>query len=111
MTDEDLEEIRRRKLEEYQKRLQARQLEEQQREALELQKRAILRKILDPDARTRLANVRLVNPGLAEQVEYTLIALYQSGRLARRVTDAELKKILERLSSRKREPRIEIRRK
>ena len=109
--EDDLAEIRRRKLEEYQKKLEQAQALEEQRRAAELQKEAVLRAILEPDAKARLSRVRLANPKLADQVEYTLIALYQSGRLTRKVTDAELKKILERLASKKREPRIEIRRK
>lgn len=88
--DEELEEIRRRKLLELQRRL----LEEQKRAEMEARKRAALRVILTPEARQRLANLRLVNPELVEQLENYLIALAQSGRIKVPITDEELKRIL-----------------
>ena len=107
----DLEELRRRKLLEYQEKLKKQAELEKQRQEAELAKEAILRKVLTPEAKSRLSNVRLANPELAEKVIAMLIYLYQSGRLTRKVTDEDLKKILLKLSQTKREPRIKIKRK
>ncbi len=97
--DEELEEIRRKKLMELQRRM----LEEERRKkemAAEAQKQELLRRILTPKARDRLANVRLVRPELANIVENQLILLAQSGRIRIPVTDEELKGVLEELSYR-----------
>ncbi len=107
----DVEEIRRRKLLEYQERLRKQAELEKQRQEAELAKEVILRKVLTPEAKSRLSNVRLANPELAEKVITMLIYLYQSGRLTRKVTDEDLKKILLKLSQTKREPKIRIKRK
>ncbi|RLE55133.1 MAG: DNA-binding protein [Thermoprotei archaeon] len=101
--DEELEEIKRRKLLEYQRRL----IEEQKRAELEARKRAVLRVILTPEARQRLANLRLVNPELVEQLENQLIALAQAGRIKTPITDEDLKRILAEIDRRyRREIRI-----
>ncbi len=108
---DDYEEIRRRKLEEYQRRLQEKAEEESELAARQAQIDAIISAVLEPDARSRLANVRLANPKLAEKVIATLVYLYQAGRLTRKVTDKELKAILLKLSQSKRDTNIKILRK
>ena len=94
--DRDLEEIRRRKMEEIQSsnsQAQSREAERQQ-EAERAMRLQILRQILDPVARERLANVRLVKPELAENVENQLVQLYSMGRIKKVINDDELKQIL-----------------
>ena len=112
ITDEELEEIRRRKLLELQARLEE---ERRKRELLrqrELQKQVILRRILTPEARERLNNVKLVKPELAMALEEQLIALAQAGRISIPVTDEMLKSILAEIASQTtREFRIRIREK
>ncbi|MDT7872335.1 MULTISPECIES: DNA-binding protein [unclassified Stygiolobus] len=94
--DEELQELLRRKAVEQQRKV----LEEQQRKAeLEAKKEAILRVILTPEARQRLANVKLVKPEIAEAIENQLIALAQAGRIQAPLTDEELKEILAQLTS------------
>ncbi len=103
--DKELEEIKRRKLMELLQRQQVSE-EERRKEEEELAKQSILRQILEPEARERLANLRLVRPDLAQAVENQLILLAQSGRLARRISDDELKEILRSLTSQRREIKI-----
>lgn len=105
--DEELEEIRRRKLLELQREIQRRIEEERRRQEEEIKREAILRQILTPEARQRLYNIKLVKPELALQIENLLIQLAASGRLEKKITDEELKKILIKISSQtKREFRI-----
>ena len=109
--DRDLEEIRRRKMEEIQSsnsQAQSREAERQQ-EAERAMRLQILRQILDPVARERLANVRLVKPELAENVEKQLVQLYSMGRIKKVINDDELKQILSKLTETKRETKIERR--
>ncbi len=104
--DAELEALRRRRLLELQRRL----LEEQRRAEVEQQiqavRKAALRRILTPEARSRLTNLKMVRPELANRVEDYLIQLAQTGRIRLPVTDEQLKRLLEVLASRKREIRI-----
>lgn len=103
---EDIEEIRKKKLLELQRRLaeqQAAQEEQARQQAeMEAQIQAILRRILEPEARERLSRVKLVRPDLAQQVELILIQLYQAGQIRERIDDARLKKILAQIEARTR---------
>jgi len=73
---------------------------------LELQKQALLRKILTPEARQRLTNLKMVRPEFTEQLELQLIQLAQKGKLPIPLTDEQLKQILIQLQSQKRETKI-----
>jgi programmed cell death protein 5 len=106
--DPELEEIRRKKLLEYQQRLQQEEQIRQQQIQAELQLRAILRKILEPEAFERLGRVKMANPELYARAVQYLITLYQSGRLTKKVNDATLKAFLARLAGPKRETRRKI---
>ena len=111
-SDDELEELRRRKLLEMQRNSQEQQeIEEQRRmqEAEKARKQQILRQILAPDARERLANVRLVRPDLAENVENQLVQPASMGRINRLLTDSDIRDILAKLTEKKRETRIERR--
>lgn len=103
-SDDELEELRRRKLLEMQRNSQEQQeIEEQRRmqEAEKARKQQILRQILAPDARERLANVRLVRPDLAENVENQLVQLASMGRINRLLTDSDIRDILAKLTEKK----------
>jgi programmed cell death protein 5 len=104
--DEEVEEIKRRKLLEYQRQLEAAQAEEEKLEEIRRQKQEILRKILTPEARARLANLRMVRPELVEYLENQLIQLVYSGRLQAPITDEVLKEILMQLLDRQREIKL-----
>ncbi len=109
MEDRELEEIRRRKMMELMQHASSREEEERRRLEEEAAKQNLLRQIMEPEARERLARLKLVRPDLAEAVENQLILLAQSGRLTRMITDEELKSILSSLTSQRREIRIERR--
>ncbi|MEM4481313.1 MAG: DNA-binding protein [Desulfurococcaceae archaeon] len=85
--DEELENIRMRKLAEMRKKIEE---EKERRARIE----ATLRQILTPEARERLYNLRLVKPELATALEEQLILLAQSGKVHIPITDEFLKKIL-----------------
>jgi programmed cell death protein 5 len=69
----------------------------------------VLTVLLDPNARQRLANVRMVKPELAMAVENYLINAASSGRLNRPLNDNELKQVLLSLQQPKKEFRIDRR--
>lgn len=104
--DEELEEIRKRREQELRAQLQEQQRQAEQRQKYEIQKRAAIMQILTPEARSRLSNIRAVKPEFAEQLELQLIQLAQAGRLGAKITDSQLKEILNRLQTRKREIKI-----
>ena len=106
--DEELAEIRRRRLEQLKEEAKRKELQKQ----IEAQKQALLRKILTEKARERLNNVKLVRPDLATLVEEQLIALAQSGRVPVPIGEDVVKAILAELYTRThREPRIRFKRK
>lgn len=113
MEDPELEALRQRRLAEMQANQQQaaaqQQAAEDQRRQMEIQKQAILRQILTPDARDRLANIRVANPQMAESVEIQLIQLAQSGRLQGVINDAMLRDILRKVAPTHREITIERR--
>jgi programmed cell death protein 5 len=73
---------------------------------METQKQALLSKILAPEARQRLNNLKMVKPEFIEQIEMQLIEMAQTGKLPIPLSDAQLKGILIQLQSRKRETTI-----
>lgn len=106
MSDDELDQIRKRKLLSMQQRVSDEQRQAQEESQLEAQKQALLAKILAPEARQRLNNLKMVKPEFAEQIELQLISMAQAGKLPIPLSDAQLKQILIQLQSRKREPTI-----
>lgn len=108
--DDELENIRRRKLEELKQQAAQQQIAEAQQQDFEEKKYLIMRKILSVEGRQRLENIRIVKPQFAEQIEIQLIQLYQSGKLrgATPLPDKAFKKLLEQISTLERKKEFNI---
>ena len=106
MGDDELEEIRRKKIAQLQQQSLEQQEESERQRKADSQIQLILMQILEPAARERLNTIRLTRPEFARAVEQQLVMLAQSGRLAQKITEAQLKELLRQLSAGKREYRI-----
>lgn len=99
--DDELEALRRRRTAELQRQqvgdMARAQDAERRRADEEAQKDAVLRAVLDQEARERLTNIRMARPDQADVLERQLVLLAQSGRLRDRLTDRDLKALLARL--------------
>lgn len=106
MSDNELEELRRRKLSALQRQMADEQRDVQTQQQMEMQKQALLRSILTPEARQRLTNLKMIKPEFTEQLELQIIQLAQQGKIHVPLADSQLRQILVQLQSRKRETRI-----
>jgi programmed cell death protein 5 len=106
VSDAELEELRKRKLSALQRQMADEQKNAQLEQQAELQKEALLRSILSPEARQRLTNLKMIKPEFIGQLELQLIQLAQQGKIPVPLSDAQLKQILVQLQGRKRETRI-----
>ena len=106
MSDEELEELRKRRLQALQRQFSDEQKNAQAQQQLEAQKQALLKSILTDEARRRLTNLRMVKPEFTEQLELQLIQLAQQGKIPIPLSDEQLKQILVQLQGRKRETKI-----
>ncbi len=100
----DYDELGKQRLQELRKR----QLEEQAVLEAEAKINSAVRSLLTEEARTRLNNVRLVNKEQYLKVAQVILYLQKAGQLQGKISEDELKQLLDRMSS-KRE--IKIRRK
>ena len=109
MADE-IEEIKRRRLQQMMASQQDQSLQQGQEEAskreYEVKKKEVLRKIMTPEARERLNNIKVAKPEFAGAIEEQLIALASSGRLKSMITDEQLKMILSQIQPKKRDIKV-----
>jgi len=94
--DKELEKLKARRMAEIQEKLA-----EEERLRREMERQAAMRVILTPEARQRLANLRLIKPELVAQLEEQLIQLANTGRVKMPITDDMLKEILSRLMAKR----------
>jgi programmed cell death protein 5 len=109
MGDDELAELRRRRLAQIQQQAldqQAMQDEVERQRQMDAQVQAILMQILEPEARERLNTIKLTRPDFARAVEQQLVLLAQSGRLRQKINDEQLKALLQQLQPAKKEFRI-----
>jgi len=109
MEDPELEALRRKRMEDAMAQQSNQTAQDEKAKQFEMQKQSILRQILTPEARDRLANIKLANPEQANVVEMQLIQIAQSGRLQSVITDAMLRDILQKIVPQQREIKIERR--
>ncbi len=72
---------------------------------------ALLAKLLTPEAAGRLSNIRMSNEDLYTQVIQFVVTLYTQGRLKGKLSEPELKSVVTRLLSEKKESKITFLRK
>ncbi|KAL4906892.1 hypothetical protein BDW74DRAFT_129484 [Aspergillus multicolor] len=101
MADSELEEIRRARLAQLQQQgggargAPSEGNQDDQRKQVEAERRAtILNQILEPEAADRLGRIRLVKESRATDIENRLIMLAQTGQLRSKVTEEQLKQLL-----------------
>jgi programmed cell death protein 5 len=113
-SEEDLAAIRQRRMAELRaqqaQQEQAAQAQANAQAEAEAQKNALMRKILTPEARQRLQNVKLVKPEFAAQIEVQLLQLAQSGRVPLPINDELLKQLLTQIQGQQAKRDISIRR-
>jgi programmed cell death protein 5 len=73
-------------------------------------KQSIMRKLLTPEARLRLANIKMVRPEFGQQLEQELVQLAQAGRVQIPIGDDMLKKLLIQIEGQQKKRDISIRR-
>jgi len=106
VSEEELEALRKRRMLELQQRMAEEQQQAQAQQQLEVQKQALLRRILTPEARSRLTNLNMVKPEFTQQLEMQLLQLAQQGRINLPITDEQLKELLVRLQAGRRDYKI-----
>lgn len=110
MADEsELDQLRQKKLQELQARAQQEVAAQEQAKQMDAQKALIMRQILTPEARERLANLRMTRPDIVEQVEDQLLMLVRSGRVSQQIDDYTMRQILRKIMPTKREIKIDRR--
>ncbi|MDE1870768.1 MAG: hypothetical protein KGI06_00825 [Candidatus Micrarchaeota archaeon] len=96
--------------EQYQKRLRKRLSDALKTAQIEEQKKGIMRQFLEPQAYERVMNIKASNYELYNQLVNMIVSLAQTNRIKGKITDAQLKSILEKITY-KDEPTIEFKRK
>ncbi len=98
--NDDIEQLREKKLEQLRDRAQDDSQEQSQQRAqnrAQAQKKALLRKHLTDGARKRLNTVKMSKPQFGEKVEQQIVALAQSGRVQDQIDEDQMKELLQEL--------------
>jgi len=106
MGDDELAELRKRRVAQLQQQAAEQQVaqEEMDRQRqIESQIQMMLMQILEPQARERLNTIKLTKPEFAKAVEQQLVMLAKSGRLRQKISDTQLKDLLRQIAPAKRD--------
>ncbi|KAK4239343.1 PDCD5-related protein, partial [Achaetomium macrosporum] len=82
--------------------------EQAQRQPTAEARKSILNQILEPEAADRLGRIRLVKEQRATDIENRLIMLAQTGQLRQKVTEEQLKELLNAVADNKEEEKIVV---
>ena len=108
--DEELEKLRKKKMQELQSQIDLQgsyeEQEEQQKKEFDEKKKQILRGLLTNQARERLGRIKVARPEFAENIENQLIMLAQSGQLKNKINDEQLRMLLQKILPKKRDIKI-----
>jgi programmed cell death protein 5 len=107
-SDEELQRLREKRMLEMQAQQQQQEEVQRVQAETEAKKQALMRQILAPEARQRMANIKIVRPDFANQLEMQLIQLAQSRRVALPINDETLKRLLTQLSAQQQQRDIRI---
>jgi len=107
-SDEELQRLREKRLLEIQAQQQQQEEFQRAQQEADAQKQALMRRILTPEARQRLANIKIVRPDYAEQLEMQLIQVAQSGRVKLPISDETLKRLLAQIQAQQQKRDIRI---
>jgi len=97
----NIDEIKRKKLEEIQQRYQQGFNEEEALKNQIEQIEALAKQLLDKEALSRFGNIKIAHPEKAIQLASVLIQMARTGRLKEKLNDEQLKQILTMLQEKK----------
>ncbi len=106
MGDDELAELRKKRIAQLQQQAGEQQLAQEEMERqrqIESQIQMVLMQILEPAARERLNTIKLTKPDFAKAVEQQLVLLAKSGRVRQKITDSQLKELLRQIAPAKRD--------
>jgi programmed cell death protein 5 len=106
MGDDELAEIRRKRLSQLQQQQNDQHDEMERQRQVDAQIHLVLMQIMEPEARERLNTIKLTKPDFAKAVEQQLVLLAQGGRLKAKISDTQFKELLRQLTPAKKEFRI-----
>ncbi|KYK29179.1 hypothetical protein AYK20_00515 [Thermoplasmatales archaeon SG8-52-1] len=110
--DEELENLKKKRLQELQQQAalqESMEQQEEQQKQFENQKKMILRAILTTNARERLGRIKIARPEIVESIENQLIMAAQSGQLKNKINDEQLRMLLSKAIPKKRDIKIKRR--
>ena len=107
--DEELENLRKKKLQELQLQATFQEEQENQQKQFEDQKKAILRQILTTRARERLGRIKVARPEIVESIENQLVMAASNGQLKNKINDEQLRMLLSKAIPKKRDIKIKRR--
>ncbi|KAG6038718.1 hypothetical protein E4U41_003795 [Claviceps citrina] len=119
MDDAELEQIRKARLEQLKAQsgaagssggpsASASQEQDQKRQQQDEARQHVLNQILHPEAADRLGRIRLVKEQRATDIENRLITLAQTGQLRQKVTEAQLKELLNAVADNQEQEKIVV---